>query len=77
MDGPRESFIQNEVSQKEKNKHCLLTHICGIQKDGIYDLIYKAEMETQRQRTNMDTKEGRGIETNWEAEIDTYTLLIL
>ena len=25
-----ESFIQNEVSQKEKNKHCLLTHICGI-----------------------------------------------
>jgi len=25
----------------------------------------------------MDTKEGRGIETKWEAEIDSYTLLIL
>ena len=25
-----ESFIQSEVSQKEKNKHCMLTHIYGI-----------------------------------------------
>ena len=25
-----ESLIQGEVSQKEKNRHCLLTHICGI-----------------------------------------------
>ena len=22
--------IQGEVSQKEKNKYCMLTHICGI-----------------------------------------------
>ena len=51
--------------------------MCGIQKDGIDDLIYKAEIETQKQRTDMDTKEGRGIERNWEADIDTYTLLIL
>ena len=25
-----ESVIQNEVSQKEKNKHCMLAHIYGI-----------------------------------------------
>ena len=25
-----ESVIQNELSQKEKNKYCILTHICGI-----------------------------------------------
>ena len=25
-----ESVIQSEVSQKEKNKCCILTHICGI-----------------------------------------------
>ena len=25
-----ETVIQNEVSQKEKNKYCMLTHICGI-----------------------------------------------
>ena len=24
------SFLQSEVSQKEKNKYCMLTHICGI-----------------------------------------------
>ena len=25
-----ETVIQSEVSQKEKNKHRILTHICGI-----------------------------------------------
>ena len=25
-----EIVIQSEVSQKEKNKYCILTHICGI-----------------------------------------------
>ena len=25
-----ESDIQSEVSQKEKNKYCVLMHICGI-----------------------------------------------
>ena len=24
-----ESVIQSEVSQKEKSKYCILTHICG------------------------------------------------
>ena len=24
------SIIQSEVGQKEKNKYCILTHICGI-----------------------------------------------
>ena len=25
-----ETVVQSEVSQKEKNKYCILTHICGI-----------------------------------------------
>ena len=25
-----ETFIQSEVSQKEKNKYSILTHVCGI-----------------------------------------------
>ena len=25
-----ETVIQSEVSQKEKNKYCILTHICGV-----------------------------------------------
>ena len=46
-----ETIIQNEVSQK--NKYCILTHICGIQKNGIDDLICKAEIETWMQKTNI------------------------
>ena len=42
-----ETVIQSVVSQKEKNKYCILMHICGIQRDGIYDLICKAEIETE------------------------------
>ena len=41
-----ESVIQSEVSQKEKNKYCILAHICGIQKNGINDLFAK---QKQRQ----------------------------
>ena len=42
-----ESVIQNEVSQKEKNKYRILTHVCGIKKSGTEEPIYKAEIETQ------------------------------
>ena len=28
-----ESVLQTEVSQKEKNKYCMLTHIYGIKKE--------------------------------------------
>ena len=42
-----ESVIQSEVSEKEKSKYRIITHICGIEKNGIDDLICKAEMETQ------------------------------
>ena len=31
--------IQSEVSQKEKNKYCVLTHIYGIEKNGIDEPI--------------------------------------
>ena len=41
-----ETLSHREVSQKEKNKYIFM-HICGIQKNGIDDLICKAEIETQ------------------------------
>ena len=67
-----ETVIQSEVSQKEKNKYHILTHICGIQKNGIDDLICKTEVENKC----MDTKGERGDVKNWEIGIDIYTLLI-
>ena len=42
-----ETGVKNEVSQKDKNKYCILMHICGIQKNGIDDFICKTEIETQ------------------------------
>ena len=42
-----EPIIQNEVSQKEKDKYDILTHTYGIQKYGIDEVISKARTETQ------------------------------
>ena len=53
-----ETVIQSEVSQKEKNKYRILTHICGIQKNGTDEPVCKAEIETQMQRTNIQTTKG-------------------
>ena len=58
-----ETIIQSEVSQKEKNKYHILTHICGIQKNGIDDSICKAEIEKQTQRTNIWIPRGK---RGWE-----------
>ena len=48
-----ETVIQSEVSQKEINKYHILTHICGIQKNGTDEPVCKAEIKTQMQRTNV------------------------
>ena len=37
-----EPIIQSEVSQKEKNKYCILTHIYRIWKDGTDESICRA-----------------------------------
>ena len=42
-----ETVIKSEVSQKEKNKYCILTHICGTQKNGTDEPVCRAEIETQ------------------------------
>ena len=53
------TVIQNEVSQKEENKYYILIHIYMESiKNGIDELICK--IETQTQRTNMDTNQGKG-----------------
>ena len=49
-----ETDIQSKVSQK--NKYHILTHTCGIQKNGIGDLICKKEIETEMQRANAWTQ---------------------
>ena len=41
-----EPVIQSEVSQKENDKYCILTHIYGILKDDTNDPKCKAAKET-------------------------------
>ena len=78
-----ETVIQSEVSQKEKNEYCILTHICGIQENGTDEPVCEAEIETQMQRTNVWTPGGeRGVGwwggvMNWEIGIDMYTLMCI
>ena len=42
-----EPIIQSEVTQKEKAKYRIPTHIYGIWKNGTEEFIYKAAMEKQ------------------------------
>ena len=42
-----DSIKQSEVSQKEKDKYCILTHIYRIEKNGTEEFIYRATMEKQ------------------------------
>ena len=42
-----EPTIQNELSQKKKDKYQILPHIYGIYKDGTDEFICKAAVEKQ------------------------------
>ena len=42
-----EPIIQSEVSQKEKDKYHILTHIYGIWKNGTEEFIFRAAMENK------------------------------
>ena len=57
----------------------MLTHICGLQKNGTEELVCKAEIETQIQRTKVWTQTGEsggggggGGGMKWEIGIDVY-----
>ena len=48
-----EPIIQSEVSQKEKDKYRILTHIHGIQKNGTEEFIYRETMVKRTQRIDL------------------------
>ena len=63
-----EIVIQSEVSQKERNKYCIISLLCGIWKDGRDQLIDKAEIRvTGIENKLMVTKGG----ANWWIGVDT------
>ena len=54
-----EPIIQCEVSQKEKDKYHILTHIYGIYKNGSEEFIYRAAMEKQTYEQTLFSIENR------------------
>ena len=50
-----EPIIQSEVSQKEKDKYCILMHTYGIYKNGTEEFIYRTTVEKQTQRIDLWT----------------------
>ena len=50
-----ESIINSEVNLKEKSKYCIFKCICGIYKNGLDNLICKAEIETDIENKCMAT----------------------
>ena len=48
-----EPIIQSEVSQKEKDKYCILTHVYGLQKNDTEEFTYRATMKKQIQRIDV------------------------
>ena len=72
-----ETVIQSEVSQKEKSEHYILSHVCGIQKNGMMVLFAK-QKQRHRHKEQMYRYQGEGQGgKNWETGLDIYTLLIL
>ena len=61
-----ESIVLSEISQREKNKYRILTHICVIQKNGTDEPVCKAEIETEMQRTNVWTQRGESGDGWWD-----------
>ena len=48
-----EPIIQSEVSQKKKDKYCILTLIPGILKNCTEEFIYRAAMEKQTEKIDL------------------------
>ena len=70
-----ESIIQSEVSQKEKNKYRILTHIYGMQKDGTDESICREQWRCRHREQTCGPGVGEGEdEMNGESSMETYTL---
>ena len=67
-----EPIIQSAMSQKEKAKYRILTHIYRIQKNGTEEFIYWAAMEKQREWTYGHGERGGEGEIYGKNNIETY-----
>ena len=53
-----EIVMQSKVNQKEKNKYCITSPLCGIQKNGRDEPNAKQKQKRHKDNKYMDTKRG-------------------
>ena len=53
MDGPRDCHTVSEVNQTEKGKYHMTSLLYGVLKNDTNELIYKTEIDSQTQETNL------------------------
>ena len=52
-------IILSEVSQMEKDTYHMIPPICGIEKKGSHELIYKTEIGSEPWKTNLRLPRGK------------------
>ena len=67
-----EPIIQSKMSQKEKDKYHILTHIYGIQTNSIEEFTYRATVEKQTEQTYGHGERGREGEMYGKSNMETY-----
>ena len=71
-----EPVIQSEVSQKEKDKYRILTHIYRIQKNGTENLFTGQQWRNRhRQQTYGHGEKGEQSEMYGKSNMETYTTI--
>ena len=70
----QQPITESELSPKEKNKYCVLMHICGIQKDGTDVPICRAGLEMNIEDRFMDTGHYGESEMNGDCSMEIYIL---
>ena len=75
-----ETVMLGEISQREKDKYHMIsydiTYMWNVKKNSTKSLIYKTEIESQVQKTNIWLP-GRREGINWAIETDIYTVLYI
>ena len=65
-----ETLTESEVSQKEKNKYCILMRIYEIKKNGTDETICKAEINTQTEITYYGHQGEEGEVVRWIGRLE-------
>ena len=73
-----EPVIQSEVSQKEKNKYCILTYIyIESKKYYWWTCLHRGNGDTDVENALVDIAGEGEAGRNWKSSTDTYTLCLL